>query len=282
MINLVTNNGYKFPINSDNFPDGTLHLKMDFDFKEDLNDPITAIEWLYDNDAELFTLICAKRWFEMRNIKLYLPYVPHARMDRIENRTDVFTLKYFCEVINSLNFSHVCVRDVHSPVTLALLDRVIETDITYLINRAINAWTLNNQILTPDEIAIFFPDNGAMKRYNNLQFSETARTCGFKTRDWSTGKITGLEVMNPELIKDKYIFIIDDICSYGGTFYHSAEALHRLGAKKIALYVTHCESSIFSGKLIEQGLITDVYTTESIMTDAKNQNPDFLHIIHGD
>lgn len=55
-----------------------------------------------------------------------MPYIPHARMDRVQELEDVFTLKYFCQVINSLHFDKVIVRDAHSNVSLALLDRVID------------------------------------------------------------------------------------------------------------------------------------------------------------
>ena len=60
--------------------------------------------------------------------------------------------------------------------------------------------------------------------------------------------------------------IVDDICSKGGTFYHSAKKLKELGAKNIYLYITHCENSILEGELINSDLITKIYTTDSIYT----------------
>lgn len=38
-----------------------------------------------------------------KNVTLYMPYCPHARMDRVKGATDVFTLKSFADVINSLD-----------------------------------------------------------------------------------------------------------------------------------------------------------------------------------
>ena len=88
------------------FPDGTLMLK-------NLNECVAfgrpiEITWDYENDAELFVLICVRKYVEQfypYQVTLQLPYCPHARQDRVKSSSDVFTLKYFCEVINSLNFS---------------------------------------------------------------------------------------------------------------------------------------------------------------------------------
>ena len=72
--------------------------------------------------------------------------------------------------------------------------------------------------------------------------------------------------MNKEVVNGKDVLIIDDICSRGGTFYHSAKALKEAGAKNIYLYVTHCENTILEGELLTSGLIEKVYTTNSIFT----------------
>ena len=103
--------GYEFEIHYTNqtFPDGTLNLNgMDLT-------GCTRIEWYYDNDAELFTLICLAKKCAEHNCRpiLYMPYVPNARMDRVKKESDTFTLKYFCDIINSLNFLSVMVLDVH-------------------------------------------------------------------------------------------------------------------------------------------------------------------------
>ena len=87
---------------------------------------------------------------------------------------------------------------------------------------------------------------------------------GMKKRRWEDGKILGLDIMNPENVKDKNILIVDDICSRGGTFYHAAKALKEAGAKHIYLYVSHCEETIFKGEIFSSGLIDHVYTTQSI------------------
>ena len=243
-------------VEQNHFPDGTLLIKQ---FPYDTKHIIT---WKYENDSELFTLICLVghlRSHGVENINLNMPYIPHARQDRVKNDEDVFTLKYFCQVINSLNFTTVKVLDVHSNVSLALLDRVVATMPLARIERAIN------NISEEKELLAFYPDEGAMKRYSSM--IEIPYAFGIKRRDWATGKIEGLDVAGCiDKIKGSRILIVDDICSRGGTFYHSAKKLKELGAKEIYLYITHCENTILEGELLISGLIEKVYTTNSIFT----------------
>ncbi len=242
------------------FPDHTLLMKFDphsSDFVCDRS--AIKVEWIYENDAELFALICVKkhldRHFTNPHVILFMPYIPHARMDRVKGNEDVFTLKYFCEIINSLKFDTVWVRDAHSNVSLALLDNVIDEGVVRYVRKAINQSGAE---------ALFFPDEGAMKRYADL-FKNMPYAFGMKKRDWKTGQIQGLDLVNPENIVGKKVLFVDDICSRGGTFYHSAKALHAAGAAEVNLYITHCEFTIHEGDLRERGLINQIYTTDSIL-----------------
>ena len=243
------------------FPDGTLLMKFDPNGDEFDTRGNILVEWYYENDAELFSLICVKRHldrvYSYSDVVLEMPYIPHARMDRVKSDEDVFTLKYFCEVINSLNFKVVHVRDAHSNVSLALLNNVEEMPIT---NYVLDA------IFEAQADVLFFPDEGAMKRYSGG--FDIPYAFGMKKRDWKTGQIQGLDIINAEVVKDKNVLIVDDICSRGGTFYHSAKALKAAGAKSVSLYVTHCEKTIILGEMAStDGLVDHVYTTQSIFPE---------------
>ena len=252
-------------IEANQFPDHTLLMKAP---TLRGHGEFCNIEWKYENDAELFTLICLRRHYSEAEAILWLHYCPHARMDRVKDDNDVFTLKYFAEVINSLNFSRVNILDPHSSVCTALINNVrvlspkqyIESAMFGTIGRCHFNWNT-----VGDELLMFYPDEGAMKRYSDM--IPLPYAFGIKKRDWATGKIQGLDVVgSTDKIKDSKILIVDDICSKGGTFYHSAKKLKELGAKEIYLYITHCENTILEGELLTSGLIEKVYTTNSIFT----------------
>lgn len=273
--------GHKI-ISQEHFPDGTLLLKNVFTKEEELQDVRcardtgnaqgTTIVWKFENNEELVSLIFLTRHLRERgykNIWLHMPYVPNARQDRTKTCEDVFTLRYFCEVINSLNFNRVFVYDPHSSVTPALLDRVVVQTPDELFQRVYNRVRKNNP---GEEVYMFYPDEGAMKRYSSSFKDDDGdiipHCFGIKKRDWKTGQIRGLSIVGhvEDYIKDKIVLIADDICSRGGTFLHSARQLKELGAKKVYLVVSHCEDTIFSGELLDGDLIERVYTTDSIYT----------------
>ena len=239
-------------IEQKHFPDNTLNVKAYDDHKNSVN-----IEWNYENDAELFTIICLRKHFANKEMILKMPYCPHARMDRVKKNNEFFTLKHFAEIINSLDFSEVEIYDPHSNVCTALINNVKVINPYDELNKTIKAINSIN-------LVAFYPDEGAMKR--GTDYLTGAYAFGIKKRDWNTGKILGLELMNKEVVNGKDVLIIDDICSRGGTFYHSAKALKEAGAKNIYLYVTHCENTILEGELLTSGLIEKVYTTNSIFT----------------
>lgn len=194
-------------------------------------------------------------------VELYLPYVPNARMDRVKHGDEIFTLKYFSEFINSLGFNKVHITDPHSNVVCALLNSVqAHTAFSYL-HRVILG-------LNDDNLVMMYPDEGAMKRYSELTMESHPMpyAFGIKNRDWRSGDIKELILMNRDFVNGKNVLIVDDICSKGGTFYYAAKALKEAGACDIYLYITHCENTIHQGELLNSDLIKHIFTTNSILT----------------
>lgn len=258
---MISINGIQ--ITEKRFPDNTLLLHID----ESVADlPINIVVWKYENDAELFTLICLKRKLDemFKLATLRMPYIPHARMDRVKpNSEDVFTLKYFCETINTLGFCSVYVLDPHSNVSSALIDRL-----GYCNHNSLTAEVVNRVKAQCDgDLLVFYPDEGACKRYSSTL--NMPYCFGMKRRKWETGEILGLDVYGEtDRINGADILIVDDISSYGGTFFHSAKKLKELGANKIFLFVTHCENSVLKGDLIKSGYIEKIYTADTIFTES--------------
>lgn len=246
-------------VNIGHFPDGTILMKQRVDdiIRHD-------IMWKYENNEELVALIYLVNHIRSKNnnpIDLYMPYVPNARQDRVKSQEDVFTLRWFAQTINSMKFEHVFIEDPHSYVSEALFDNVIVVDARRYISQAYSRVISETN---DDPLLLFFPDEGAMKRYSG--FCSCINTFGIKKRDWETGKITGLDIAGDiDKIRGSNILIIDDICSRGGTFTHSAKRLKDLGAGRIFLYVTHCENTIAQGDILNDGLIEKVFTTDSIL-----------------
>ena len=201
-------------IKQEHFSAGELKIKLQpYESLETIE-----ISWYYENDSEFFTLACIRDFYKNKKCVLLIPYFPHARMDRVKNPEDVFTLRTFCNLINSLDFNKVISCDVHSNVTPALVNNFINESPKHYINYAITT-------LGTDNLALFFPDEGAMKRYSEM-FPSIPSAFGIKKRNWETQKIEGYTIMGEENIKGKCVLIIDDIQEFVGvektqnTFFH--------------------------------------------------------------
>ena len=264
-------------VNINHFPDGTLLLKEEGNWS---GGGAHKIEWYFESNEELVALMFLakhlKSYDDTRKINLFLPYIPNARQDRVKTTEDVFTLKYFADIINYLNFNQVQVLDPHSSVSEALINNLRVDSPGCYIRKVLSKLPIQigeyedtvdflHRTKKYSSLTMFYPDEGAMKRYAGMV--DIPYAFGIKRRNWETGKIEGLDVAGSvDKIAGKDILIVDDICSRGGTFYHSAKKLKELGANKIYLYVTHCENTILEGELLTSGLIEKVYTTNSIFT----------------
>lgn len=266
---MIAINGREVKI--EHFPDGTQRLNI----KEIIDDAYSMnykyhIAWRYEKEEEMSTLIYITR--HLRNIprtsfiSLHIPYIPNARMDRIHDRGEVFTLKSFADVINWLQFDEVFILDPHSNVSESLIDRCRKIDVKHIIQNVIN------QIERDDsELVLYFPDAGAAKRYADM-FPKYKYCYGEKERDWDTGKIKRLNIRlnNINSLEDKTVLMIDDIISYGGSLYYSALALKDKKAKHIYTYATHTENSVLDPKngtlikLLNDNTVEKLFTTNSI------------------
>jgi ribose-phosphate pyrophosphokinase len=252
-------NGKK--IEQDHFSAGELKIKLFGCGKERMD-----IVWHYENDAELFTIMCIRDYYASHKAILYIPYLPHARMDRVKNPEDVFTLRTFARVINSMDFERVYVWDAHSNVGPALIDRCHDVNALTWIQEAITQLGY-----AKDNICLFFPDEGAQKRYGAM-FPDYTQAFGIKKRNWETMRIEGYDIIGEENIKDKCVLIVDDICSYGNTFTHAAGALITAGATEVNLYITHCEDAISKGNIFKDERINKVFTTGSLVRSEETNS----------
>lgn len=84
-------------IKLDKYPDGTFLFK-------DIPPigPKNLIEWFFESMEEMSAIIYLTQYCKDHGTKIYLdmPYVPDARMDRVKKRKEIFTLKYFAQIIN--------------------------------------------------------------------------------------------------------------------------------------------------------------------------------------
>ena len=178
-----------------------------------------------------------------------------------------------------MKFDKVITFDVHSPVSLSLLNNSEDWSPDMQIRHALNDIKAQGDT---NEVVIVVPDMGAYKRYSSLNSIRNHEAIsGIKIRDWHTRKINsltltpitrGIDITKKNYLKGKSVLIIDDILSTGGTISGVIDKLlENSSVENIYIYCSHCENTAIekaSSKIynkIFNKVITRIYTTNSIL-----------------
>lgn len=269
MLRLFVGKG-NVPISITKFPAGETHISIQDSANDKCAEGLRAIiDMKFESNEDLINLAllkdCVDRYYANGvQTALVMDYVPYGRQDRVCNLGESLSVKVIADLINSLGFSKVYTKNNHSDVSTGLIDRCVNTELEVLTRE------LPSILRKGLDTILVSPDAGANKKVFKM-----ASTLGFKhviradkTRDVSTGKITGTKVyweQCPELYgldAQKDVLIVDDIADGGYTFIKLAEELRKHTEGKIYLYVTH---GIFSkGFRVFDGVLDGIYVSNPL------------------
>lgn len=209
-----------------------------------------VIEWIFEKNEEFFVIQMLVKFLQNRGhkISLHVPFCPYGQQDR-KIPGQLFSFKYFAQILNDMNLNEVVFLDPHSLV----MDAAVR-------NSSVRYLDISEQMEEYD--MLFYPDNGAAKKYSEI-YSGRPYRFGNKKRNLDTGEILKYEVIADRGdIEGKKVLIVDDLCMGGRTFKEAAKALKELGAAKIGLQITHLmpESQTFIQELKSFG-IEELFTT---------------------
>lgn len=259
---MILVNGYTF--GAEQFNSGEVSYKP-FKIMADVDN----VELFFEDNKDITDLIFLVQYIKdmshdnpEHRITLTMRYVPYGRMDR-DIDGYLFALKYFKNIINSLEFDRVITLDNHSKATELFIDRLEEEDLNPYIEKVIEK-------CNPDYIC--FPDKGAYSKYpNKLNVCKNNKIqyfYGDKERVLDDSRhIKRYELHNNDLpLTGKKVLIIDDICCTGGTVMKAAHEMKEHGVSEINLWVAHCEANVIKYDIVRAGSpITKIYTSPSII-----------------
>ena len=268
----LNNNKVKFIT----FPNQEKRLDLPLNFVNNLHENIVL--WNYETDASIFELLLFDEVMVKlkHNYKLVIGYMPYSRMDRTDERNTAFSLKVLIQLLSEQTsaLKEVFVLDPHSPETLSKFKEygMKAQEIDYSLADEVMKFANVNL----DETWIVFPDSGAANRYDYYKYPNVI-ICE-KIRNFATGAIESVKVdtssntfitkeMKPNLI------VIDDLCSYGGTFVKALEAIEKhpdINFDEAWLVVTHAEKALEEGKVLEK--YDKVFCTDSISVPAESKD----------
>ena len=265
-VRLIVDN-VEVPIKVINFSDGSSTLKLKVPeylvkyppstYYSVSVDPTTPADSYLWEIALVQDAVCRTFKTKFKKSILNLPYLPHARADRVFEGGNALPLEVFLDSI--LGFTEVMLTDPHS-------DFIFQKEYHQVIEVSIKP---QHQcfIDTVRDIqsgsVLVSPDKGAAKKIYQLQQRLDNHTIATfvieadKKRDVSTGRIIDTTLPNDFDYVGKTFYIVDDLCDGGGTFIPLAQKLKDLGAKEVNLYVTHMIGA--KGLDLFKGIIDNIY-----------------------
>lgn len=245
------------------FPGGEHHLRNIPDWPE----PVTWVADVRGSDpndlvkAALLANVSRSANFRKRlddHFVLLIPYLPAARADR----GLPLGARVYANFINAVGADRVIALDPHSDVMPSWVHNLQALSPVEIIKRSLDQ--AGGIIGSHEYTAVIAPDKGATERTKRI-----ADALGLpmyqahKTRDFDTGHIEKVEVIDALPLAGRYL-VVDDICDGGGTFTMLAQHLDdELGIKRsqVGLWVTH---GIFSGGAKQLRMFyREIYTTDS-------------------
>lgn len=238
------------------------------DLNKELLTTKNNVLWKYEDDSSIFELFLFDDAMKSLDATytLTIGYMPYSRMDRIQNLGTAFSLDILTRLMSQLqSVNDIKILDPHSPVTLEKFKE-------YGINAKELEFSMANNVLQYTKLDInnawfVFPDKGAANRYDCDVYPNSI-ICE-KVRNFQTGKIESIKAhihkQTTVPTDDAPLIIIDDLCSYGGTFVGAVAAVKNdlnIDTPNRWLIITHAEEAIDLGQV--PTTFSKIFTTDSI------------------
>jgi ribose-phosphate pyrophosphokinase len=224
------------------------------------------------NLRALYTTIDACRRCDAERITAVIPSYPYARQDKQDGRDGITAARIAWELEGEMGVDHVITIDLHNSAIQGFFRKA---KIDNLKGGYVLKPYLKRLIKKPENTLIMPTDLGGAKRANYYaQQLHTDIAFSYKKRDYSRkNSVEKIHVLGD--VKDKDVYIIDDMIDTGGTLINTIAKVNKMGAKKITAVCTlalfNAESTKEFTKLYEKGVLEKV-----IGTDATFHSKEFL------
>jgi len=210
-----------------------------------------------DHLMTLFVTIDAVRNAGAQRITLVIPTYPYARQHKVKGREGLAAGR-IGNIFESLGVCHVITLDIHSRDIMNSFTRIRLENLhaSYQIIRTIS----HMEGILSDDFVVVSPDTGAVDR--NKFFASTLKkplALLYKERDYSKfckdaseNNISQIRLLGN--VKDKTVFMADDMLGTGGTLIKGMQILKENGARRIICSIS---LPLFSGDAVSH--LEDAY-----------------------
>ncbi len=219
-----------------------------------------------DHLMELLIMLDAFKRSSARRVTAVIPYYGYARQDRKDKPRVPITSKLVADLITAAGADRVLTLDLHA----AQIQGFFNIPVDHLFAAPVIVGHLKKLNMT--DLTIVSPDAGGVERARAYAKRLGATLAIIDKRRTAANQTEVMHIIGD--VKDRNVFVVDDIIDTGGTLIHSVEALLAQGARSISAACTH---GVLSGPAVERinkSQLEQVIATNSMpMTDKEQECP---------
>lgn len=215
------------------------------------------------NLMELLIIIDALKRSSAKRITLVIPYFGYARQDRKDRPHVPITSKLVANLLVAAGANRILTMDLHADQIQGFFD--IPVDHLYAAPAFVSYLETFKDI---SNYIIVSPDAGAILRARFLAKYLNTEIAIIDKRRSENNVSEVMHIIGD--VKGKNVIIVDDIVDTAGTLCNAAKALQDNGAKDVYACITHPVLSGDAYKKIENSVIKELITTDSISLKKKS------------
>lgn len=223
------------------------------------------------NIMELFFFADALKRGEAKKVIGIIPYFGYARQNIQHQIGECVSANVIVRFLETIGFSKIYTIDLHDEAT----EGVFSIPFKHLSALSLLAETIKKEFSNKlNSIKIVSPDQGGIERarkFSSFLFgAETSIAVIEKLRDLNRPHISHSVALYGE-VKNKIVFLVDDILTSGRTLVNAAELCAKNGAKEIYAAIVHHDFSPNAHQFLESSIIKKIYTTNTIELKKADQ-----------
>jgi ribose-phosphate pyrophosphokinase len=210
-----------------------------------------------DNIMELFLMIDTAKRASARQITVIIPYFGYARQDRKDKPRVPISAKLMADLLTTAGATRIVSIDLHADQIQGFFNIPVDHLSSSHIFRP---YIRDNFDL--DNVVMASPDAGGGKRTSRYANSlGTDMVIAHKERK-KPGEISMMKLIGD--VKDKDVFLIDDIIDSAGSITTAANLIMDNGAKSVRAMCTHPIFSTGAYNNINKSALSEVIVTDTI------------------
>lgn len=221
-----------------------------------------------ENLMELLIIIDALKRASAGRITAVLPYYGYARQDRKDQPRVPISAKLVANLLTVAGANRILTMDLHAGQIQGFFD--IPLDHLY----AINVFVDYIQKLKMEDLVVVSPDVGGIKTARAYAKRLQAGLAIVDKRRISPEKAEAMNILGE--VEGKNAILVDDLIATGGSLIEAANALKKVGVKKIYAAVVH---GVLSGNAIsniENSVIEELIITNTIPSENHKAHPKIM------